>query len=82
MKKESENEFEKRILDIFHDRYQYELTDKQLEKEESKPDNWYGFKEYLRDVAIEIDNPAEEGIFIRLLYRDYLVNNYNINLLE
>lgn len=74
MNQESENEFEKRILSIFHDRYQYELTDKELEEEENKPDNWYGFKEYLRDVAIEIDNPSEEGVFIRLLYRDYLAN--------
>lgn len=72
----TEDEFEKEIIKIFDNRYHSDIKPEALDKAELDEAFWAAFKEYLYDVFTEIYNPSFEGSYIRLLFRDFLYNNY------
>lgn len=70
-----EEEFEYKMIDIFDNRYHSDINPLDLDEEEDEEENWDMFKQYLHDVANDIHNPKYEGVFIRLMYRDFIYNN-------
>jgi hypothetical protein len=72
----TEDEFEKEMIKVFDDRYHSDIKPEALDKAELDETFWAAFKEYLHDVSNEIYNPSFEGSYIRLLFRDFIYNNY------
>lgn len=72
----TEEEFEKEVINAFDDRYHFDIKFSSLDKAENDERYWVNFKEYLRDVSNELYDPRFEGSYIRLLFRDFLYNNY------
>ena len=70
-----EEEFEYKMMTIFDNKYHPDWYIFALDEEEDKEENWDMFKQYLHDVANDIHNPKYEGVFIRLLFRDFIYNN-------
>ena len=73
-----EEEFVEKILKMFDSRYGWTdkyVTEEDILKEETNKRNWEYFKDYLHELASEMYNPEYEGLFIRALFRDFIVNN-------
>ena len=69
-----EEEFEYKMVDLFDKRYHSDTDITLLDEEEYSEDNLEKFKEYLRIVAEDMSNPMYDGVFIRLMYRDFIYN--------
>lgn len=72
----TEDEFEENIIRDFDNQYHSDISITALDNAEQDEKYWVEFKEYLYDLSTEIKNPNDEGSYIRLLFRDFLYNNY------
>lgn len=72
----TENEFEEKMIKVFDEQYHSDIKSESLDKAEEDERYWTAFKEYLYDVSTEIYNPTLEGSYIRLLFRDFIYNNF------
>ena len=73
----TEHEFEEKMVKIFDEQYHSDIKPEALDKaEEADEKYWVAFKEYLYNVSTEIYNPKFESSYIRLLYRDFIYNNF------
>lgn len=72
---QNEVDFETRILKEIDNEYhngETDLVDALEFAIESDGKSIDEFKQWLRDIASEVDFPPYEGLFIRILYRDFL----------
>ena len=75
IKTEILEDFEARILEEIDNEYhngETKLIDGLEFDEESSDKSIDDFKQWLRDMASEVEYPPYEGLFIRILYRDFL----------
>ena len=77
-----EEEFQNKMLDTFYQRYWRDINTEDIKEEEDKEENWYLFKQYLHDLADNIHNPMYEGVFLRLMYRDFIIYKMDSELLN
>ena len=71
----TEKDFETRILEEIDNEYhngETKLIDGLEFAGESDFESIDEFRQWLRDIVSEVQYPAYEGLFIRMLYRDFL----------
>lgn len=77
-----EEEFQNKMLDTFYQRYWRDIKPEDIKEKEDDEENWYQFKQYLHDLADDIHNPMYEGVFLRLMYRDFIIYKMDSELLN
>lgn len=76
---QTEQDFETRILEEIDNEYHggnTELVNSLEFAEESSDESIDEFKQWLKDMANQVKYPPYEGLFIRMLFRDFLYLQY------
>ena len=72
----TEEEFAENIKRDFDNQYHSNIKKEALDKAENDEEYWIKFKQHLYDLSVEMYDPNYEGLFVKLMFRDYLYINY------